>query len=45
MYPVKVQAMKKLAIERLMEIEANAIPLGGPADNRKVERKRALWLK
>jgi hypothetical protein len=44
-HPEKVQVMKKLAIKRLKDIEANGIPLGGPTDNRNVERKRALWLK
>ena len=41
----KVQAMKKLALERLTDIEANAIHLGGPADKRNAEKKRGLWLK
>jgi arylsulfatase A-like enzyme len=44
-HPERVQAMKKLAIERLMDIEANGIPLGGPATQRSAEKKRGLWLK
>ncbi len=44
-HPEKVQAMKTLALERLADIEANGIPLGGPADNRKTEKTRGLWLK
>jgi arylsulfatase A-like enzyme len=41
----RVQSMKTLALERLADIEANGIPLGGPADNRKTEKTRGLWLK
>lgn len=44
-HPERVQAMKTLALERLADIEANGIPLGGPADNRKTEKTRGLWLK
>jgi len=44
-HPQKVQAMKKLALEQLSDIEANAIHLGGPADKRNAEKKRGLWLK
>jgi arylsulfatase A-like enzyme len=44
-HPQKVQSMIELALNRLTDIEANAIPLGGPADNRKPENKRGLWLK
>jgi len=44
-HPERVQAMKTLALERLADIEANGIPLGGPADNRKTETARGLWLK
>lgn len=44
-HPQRVQAMKDLALKRLAEIEANSIPLGGPANNRGPEKKRGLWLK
>ena len=44
-HPQRVQAMKALALQRLTDIEANGIPLGGPIDNRKDEKKRGLWLK
>jgi arylsulfatase A-like enzyme len=44
-HPERVQAMRELALERLADIEAHAIPLGGPVDNRQPERKRGLWLK
>jgi len=44
-HPQKVQTMKELARERLADIEANAIPLGGPAVNRHREKKRGSWLK
>jgi arylsulfatase A-like enzyme len=44
-HPERVQSMKTLALERLADIEANGIPLGGPADNRKTEKTRGLWLK
>lgn len=44
-HPQKVQAMRALALERLADIEADAIPLGGSADGRQPEIKRGLWLK
>jgi arylsulfatase A-like enzyme len=44
-HPQKVRAMKELALEKLADIEANALTLGGPANNRKPEKKRGLWLK
>ncbi len=44
-HPQKVQAMRELALERLADIEANSIPLGGPVNNRRPETKRGLWLK
>ncbi len=44
-HPQKVQTMKELALERLADIETDAIPLGGPADGGKPEKKRGLWIK
>ncbi len=44
-HPQKVQTMKQLALERLTDIEANAIQLGGPSDQPITEKKRGLWLK
>ncbi|MDP7018173.1 MAG: sulfatase-like hydrolase/transferase [Pirellulaceae bacterium] len=44
-HPQRVREMKQLALQRLREIEANAIPLGGPVTDDKPEKKRALWLK
>lgn len=41
----RVQAMMELALERLTDIEANAIPLGGPVNHQNAEKKRAVWLK
>jgi arylsulfatase A-like enzyme len=40
----RVAAMKASAVKQLADIEANAIPLGGPPNNRKTEKKRAAWL-
>ena len=43
-YPARVQAMKQLALERLEDIEADRIPLGGPPVKPKLESKRGRWL-
>ena len=40
----KVEAMKRLAFERIREIETNGIPLGGPADSDPSDTKRGRWL-
>ncbi|MGB0596612.1 MAG: sulfatase-like hydrolase/transferase [Rubripirellula sp.] len=43
-HPQKVEAMKRLAFERIREIETNGIPLGGPADSDPSDTKRGRWL-
>lgn len=44
-HPRKVQAMRALALEQLADIEANAIPLGGPVDqDSNVTPKRGVWI-
>ncbi len=43
-HPQKVRDMKELARQRLADIQSNAVPLGGPADDRKPDQRRSLWL-
>ena len=44
-HPERVQAMKALALEQVADIEAHAIPLGGPGQEDEPVGKRGLWLK
>ena len=45
MHPKRVTEMMAEAQKQLSEIEANAIPLGGPVADLKTNPKRAKWLK
>jgi len=44
-HPEKVKEMKALAEKQLADIEANAIPLGGPPSSRPAKKRRAMWLR
>jgi arylsulfatase A len=44
-HPDRVAAMMTEAAKQLSDIEASAIPLGGPPDPKKRNPKRAKWLK
>ena len=44
-FPEKVESMKALAREQLLEIKQNSIPLGGPPHSKKQNPKGSVWLK
>ena len=44
-HPDRVASMKALAIKQLLDIETNALALGGPPDKNQAPPKRGHWLK
>lgn len=44
-HPQMVKEMKELALKRLLDIETNSIPLGGPSVKSRTDSKRGMWLK